>query len=161
MHPLVVMQHLTRQEFLRGLQGLTEGEARRRLEPMNCISWTIGHMAAQEHAFFVARPQGREVKPEYKPFLTGSQPSQPSLEEMMTLWRATCDNADAWLHAVTEERLKQRFSSQPRAETAGTLLVRNIFHYWSHIGEINAARQMLGHVAPQFVDMHGWQYGEG
>jgi len=139
---------------------MTDEDARKRLEPMNCTSWTIGHMAAQEHVFFVAGPRGKGVEPQYQPFLTGSPPSQPSLEEAMALWRTTCDAADVWLHSATEESLKQRLAAAPVPENAGTLLVRNIFHYWNHIGEINAVRQMLGNKAPQFVDMHGWRYGQ-
>src|SRR4030042_5640283 len=54
MHLLVELQHLTRKEFLRGLQGVSDEDARKRVEPMNSIGWIIGHMACQEHAFFVA-----------------------------------------------------------------------------------------------------------
>ena len=40
------------------------------------------------------------------------------------------------------------------------LLLRNIYHYWYHLGEAGAVRQMLGHRdLPQFVgDMAGVQY---
>ena len=88
MHHLVEMQHLTRVEFLRGLQGVADEESLR--QPVIALV--------------------------------------PDLEQ----------------------------------EVLGTLIVRNIFHCWSHIGEISAIRQMLGHPhPPQFVTMHGWQYGEG
>jgi len=37
-------------------------------------------------------------------------------------------------------------------ESIGTLLMRNIFHYWYHTGEASAVRQMLGHAGvPEFV----------
>ena len=47
-----------------------------------------------------------------------------------------------------------------RAENVGALLLRNIYHYWYHLGEAGAVRQMLGHAdLPQFVgDMAGVQY---
>ena len=51
-HPLVTQLRFTRSEFLRGLEGITGEEARRRFEPMNCISWIIGHLANQEHAYW-------------------------------------------------------------------------------------------------------------
>ena len=162
MHPIVRMQHVTRKEFLRGLRGVTDEDARKRIEPMNCISWIVGHLAWQEHLLFVAWPQGRQVEPQYYAFGTGSPPSQPPLEEVMALWRAACDDADVWLHAADEESMRQVFTPAvlEERENAGTLVVRNIFHYWSHIGEISAIRQMLGHHRPpQFVNLHGWSYG--
>lgn len=37
-------------------------------------------------------------------------------------------------------------------EDVGTSLLRNIYHYWFHIGEAHAIRQALGHAGlPQFV----------
>ncbi len=171
MHPLVEMQHLTRQEFLRGLTGgrsdgstrpLSDEDARRRIEPMNCISWIIGHMANQEHRYFVAWPRGQEAEPPYQPFGFGSPPSQPPLEEVMALWHATCEAADVLLHTADEETLRRPIIAPDPAverENLGTRITRNIFHYWCHIGEINAIRQILGHRPPQFVDMHGWSYG--
>jgi len=162
MHTLVDLQHLTRQEFLRGLRGVTDQDARKRVGPMNCISWTVGHMAWQEHQCFVAGPRGEELGADHKPFATGSPHSDPPFEEAMALWRATCDAADEWLHSATEDSMLEVLPAPILVrfgENAGTLLVRNIFHYWSHIGEISAIRQMLGHRAPQFVDMHDWSYG--
>jgi hypothetical protein len=173
MHLLVQMQHLTRMEFLRGLTGqrpeggtrpLSDEDARQRVEPMNCITWIIGHMAHQEHAYFVAWPKGAPSEPQYQPFAFGSPPSQPPLEEVMALWRSTCEAADALLHAANEESLRQLIVAPGRAakgENLGTRLVRNIFHYWSHIGEISAIRQILGHRPPQFVEVHDWSYGGG
>ena len=43
-HPLVTQLRFTRSEFLRCLDGVAGEEARRRFEPMNCISWIIGHL---------------------------------------------------------------------------------------------------------------------
>jgi hypothetical protein len=37
-------------------------------------------------------------------------------------------------------------------ENIGTMLLRNIYHYWFHTGEAHAVRQMLGHTnLPDFV----------
>jgi hypothetical protein len=46
------------------------------------------------------------------------------------------------------------------SEEVGILLLRNVYHYWFHIGEAHAIRQMLGHVGlPQFVgDMSEIRY---
>jgi hypothetical protein len=41
---------------------------------------------------------------------------------------------------------------KPVDENIGTLLMRNIYHYWYHTGEASAVRQMLGHTRlPEFV----------
>ena len=50
-HPLVDQLRFTRNEFRRALVGLTDEEARRRFQPMNCISWNIGHLAWQEQRY--------------------------------------------------------------------------------------------------------------
>ncbi|HJO82822.1 MAG TPA: DinB family protein [SAR202 cluster bacterium] len=160
MHALVQMQRIARMECARGLQGLSDEDARKRVEPMNCISWQIGHAAIQRHGFFVAWPQGIDVADEYRPYGTGGPASQPPLDEALTLWQASCDEADAWLEAATEESLLLPMSSSPKGENSGTLIVRNIYHTWCHIGEISAIRQILGHKPPEFVEMYGWNYGE-
>ncbi|MDP6422209.1 MAG: DinB family protein [SAR202 cluster bacterium] len=160
MHTLVQMQRIARMEFVRGLQGLSDEDARKRVEPMNCISWQIGHVAYQQRAFFVDWPQGKESPNEYTPFGTGSPASQPPLDEVMALWQASCDEADVWLEAATEESLQTPQSSSPEGENGGTLIVRNICHTWCHIGEISAIRQILGHEPPEFVEMYGWNYGK-
>jgi len=157
MHTLVQMQHLTRKEFERNLQGLTDEDARKRIEPMNCISWIVAHVANQQHTFFVDWPQGKDSDPRYRGFGCGSPASQPPLAEVMALWRASCDAADAWLTAATEESLQGPFTS-PEGENGGTLIVRNIFHTWCHLGEISSIRQMLGHQPPEFVEMYEWSY---
>ena len=161
MHTLVQMQQLTREEFERGLRGLVDEDARKQIKPMNCISWIIGHIANQQHAFFVDWPQGKEVDSRYHRFGFGSPASQPPLDEVMELWQDSCDEADVWLHAATEDSLQQTGTpTSPEGENGGTLLVRNIFHTWCHIGEINYIRQMLGHQPPQFVNMYDWSYGD-
>ena len=159
MHTLVQMLYLARKEFERNLQGLTDEDARKRIEPMNCISWIIAHVAWQHQIFFVDWPQGRDIDPRYLPYSYGAPPSQPPLEEAMTLWQDACKRADAWLQAATSERLQDKGAlTTPENENWGTLIVRCIFHTWCHLGEISSIRQILGHHPPQFVNMHKWSY---
>jgi hypothetical protein len=159
MHTLVQMLYLTRQEFERNLVGLTDEDARKRFEPMNCISWIIAHVACQHQAYFVDWPKNQNVDSRFQPYGYGAPPSQPSLEEAMTLWKDTCSSSDTWLQTSTKASLQEKCKN-PLAggESWGTLLVRCIFHTWYHMGEINSIRQLLGHRAPQFVDMHDWAY---
>ena len=45
---------------------------------------------------------------------------------------------------------------RPHDESIGTMLLRVIDHYWFHIGEATAIRQMLGHTnLPEFVGAIG------
>ena len=50
-HPLVIQLRFTRSEFERCLDGVSDEDARHCFEPMNCISWIIGHLASQEHIY--------------------------------------------------------------------------------------------------------------
>jgi len=53
-----------RTEFMRCLEGVFAEDASRRLLPMNCISWIVGHLAYQEHLYWVVRAQGRDLAPD-------------------------------------------------------------------------------------------------
>lgn len=70
-HPLVQQLRFTRAELLRALAGVSEDDAQRRLLPMNCISWTVGHLAWQEQRYFLTFAQGRCSPPS----LTSSSPT--------------------------------------------------------------------------------------
>ena len=52
-HPLVTQLWFARSELLRCLDGVPAEDAQRRLLPMNCISWVVGHLANQENAYWV------------------------------------------------------------------------------------------------------------
>lgn len=67
--------------------------------------------------------------------------------------------ADVWQQAATSKNLQEIcVFSWPEGRSWGTLLVRNIFHTWCHLGEISSIRQILGHRPPEFVDMYEWAY---
>jgi hypothetical protein len=155
------MLYLTRQEFERNLAGLSDADARKRFEPMNCISWIVAHVACQHQAYFVDWPNNRIVDSRFQPYGYGAPPYQPPLEEALSLWKDTSNASGSWLQAATKASLQEKCEN-PLAggESWGTLLVRCIFHTWFHMGEINSIRQMLGHKAPQFVDMHNWVYDD-
>ncbi len=143
-HPLVDQLRFTRAEFVRGLTGLSDSEARRRLEPMNCISWMIGHLAWQEQRYWLTRAQGQVLLPELNERVAYGRPATtPHLEEVWAAWRTVTQAADPWLDALTTDRLQQ-----PLAEglsNVGTFVRRTTYHYWYHLGEALAVRQLLGH----------------
>ncbi len=152
---LVDQLRFARSEFQRCLEGVSDADARRRLEPMNCISWIVGHLAVQENAYWVMFAQGKRLYPElHKLVGYGSPPSTPPLDEMWSAWREITAAADDYLDTLKEGILgvHLEWRGKPRAENVGTMLLRNTYHYWYHTGEASAIRQMLGHIdLPEFV----------
>jgi hypothetical protein len=123
---------------------------------MNCISWNVGHLAWQEQSYFLYYGQGQRPLPHIeKLFQSGAPASTPALSEMLAVWNEITTAADPWLNTLTSEKLRQYFmrkDGQPGQRTFGSLLQRVIYHYWYHIGENMAIRQLLGHSRlPQFV----------
>lgn len=160
LHPLVAQLRFTRNEFRRGLVGVTEEDAVQRFMPMNCLSWNVGHLAWQEQRYFVYFAQGKLPQPQLNElFAYGAPASFPSLQGMWVAWTAITRAADVWLSTVTPATLQSPviIDGQPTAHRYGTLLQRVIYHYWYHTGENAAIRQLLGHTnLPEFVgDLDG------
>lgn len=154
-HPLVLQLRFTRNELLRALDGLTDEDAARRLLPMNCISWVVGHLAWQEQRYFLTFAQGLVPAPALnEQFAYGAPACTPALSEARATWQAVTAAADAWLAEVTTEGLLRVHTTADGAWSTsyGNLLQRVIYHYWYHIGEVLAIRQQLGHAdLPDFV----------
>jgi hypothetical protein len=154
-HPLVTQLHFARSEFVRGLEGVTAEQAIHRFEPMNCLSWLVGHLANQEQFFWISRAQGRLVDPAlYKLVGYGRPASTPPWDDMWSRWRTICAAADEYLLTVNDEMIQLPLARQGVAnpETIGVTLLRNTYHYWYHLGEALAIRQMLGGTGlPEFV----------
>ena len=154
-HPLVVQLRFTRSEFMRAVKGVTDDDARKRLLPMNCISWNIGHLAWQEQRYFLGFVQRKILFPEIERDFAYSAPaSTPPLKEVLTAWKTITAAADPWLDTLTPSKLQKHpiVNGKPIARIFGNLLQRVIYHYWYHIGENLAIRQQLGHKRlPQFV----------
>ncbi len=155
-HPLVLQLRFTRSEFNRGLRGLTEEDARKRILPMNCISWNIGHLAWQEQRYFLYFAQGQMPFPEVQEqYAYGAAASTPPLREALHIWKEITKAADPWLDSLTSAKLLEHFVKKDGSQGGtifGSLLQRVIYHYWYHTGENLAIRQMLGHThLPEFV----------
>lgn len=154
-HPLVTQLRFARSEFVRGFDGVTAADAVRRVMPMNPLGWMVGHLANQEHRFWVETAQGLVVAPDLRARVGSGQPSSsPPLEEMWAVWRTVTGAADVYLDSLTTPMMQTSLERDglPLAEVIGTLLSRTIYHYWFHTGEVAALRQLLGHVdLPQFV----------
>ena len=154
-HMLVDQLRFTRSELVRCLDGISDDDARRRIGPMNCISWMVGHLANQEQSYWLRLAQGKIIQPELNALVgTGQPATTPPLDEMWSVWREITLAADDYLETLTAATLSATFQrdGQPVRENTGTMLLRNIHHYWFHIGEACAIRQQLGHQnLPEFV----------
>jgi uncharacterized damage-inducible protein DinB len=154
-HPLVDQLRFARSEFRRGLEGVSDEEARQRFLPMNCLSWNIGHLAAQEQRYWLLYAQGTMLFPEVdREFQYGAPASTPALNEAWSAWETITAAADPWLDALTAETLLSRVTRDGKLTDYifGSLLLRVIYHYWYHTGENAAIRQQLGHTdLPDFV----------
>jgi len=155
-HPLVLQLQFTRSEFRRAIKGVSDEDARKRLLPMNCISWNVGHLAWQEQRYFLYYGQGLLPYPEVqKAFAYGAPGSTPPLSEVSDYWEKITKAANPWLESLTSEKLQEHFVKKDGSQgwtIFGSLLQRVIYHYWYHTGENLAIRQMLGHTRlPVFV----------
>ena len=154
-HPRVDQLRFARREWLRGLAGLGEADAATRLPPMNSISWTIGHMAWHERQCWMRRARGLEVEPSLDVFASGQPATTPSLDAVQAAWDRIVADADPYLEMLTTADLEQPLPHDPRENrpSAGSQLQYVTYHYWSHIGEVSAIRQMLGHAdLAEYVD---------
>ena len=154
-HPLVDQLRFARAEFVRSLAGVEDEEARRRLQPMNSLSWMVGHLADQEQRYWLERQGRPAVAPGLNALVGYGQPaSTPPLAEMWTAWRAVMAAVDPYLDALTvaDLLLLPPIARPGVSESVGTMLLRVTGHYWFHIGESQAVRQLLGHAnLPDFV----------
>jgi len=146
-HPRVEQLRFARSEWQRGLRGLTAADAIRRLEPMNSISWMIGHLAWHERLISIDRGQGIRAEPILDAVANGAPASTPDMAAMWAAWHRVIDMADPFLDGLTAADLERPLPHDGRSSPtlAGSQLQRITYHYWCHIGEASAVRQILGH----------------
>jgi hypothetical protein len=152
-HPLVDQLRFTRSEWRRALRGTPEADGLRRVEPINSIGWIVGHLAWQEQRYFLTRAQDQTPVPLLNDVAaSGGPPSTPGLREMLAAWRTVTTAADPWLDGLTTESLLGPLAGAGPRRSVGDAIRRVTYHYWFHIGEILAIRQILGHPnRPEFV----------
>lgn len=146
-HPLIDQFRFTRSEWLRGLEGVIEEDGARHFGQMNCISWIVGHLAWHEQRTFLQRPQNIILFPTLNEiFAFGAPMSTPSLKEMLETWHTVTKATEPYLDSLTTETLLTNLllNGEPTKQTRGSALRRITYHYWFHLGEILAIRQMIG-----------------
>jgi hypothetical protein len=94
--------------------------------------------------------------PEVKQFGYGKPLAVPALDEAWRWWRTVTAAADEYLDTITGKDLTRAWKRDSSGETPGTRLHRTTYHYWFHLGESQAVRQLLGHTKlPTFVGGFG------
>ena len=134
---------------------MTEEGAARHFGPMNSIGWIVGHLTWQEQRYLLHRPQGIMLREDVqKEFAFGAPMSTPSFKKMLAAWRRITKAADTFLDRQTTETLlvDLPLDGEKSGQTLGSAIRRVTYHYWYHIGEIQAIRQQLGDKAlPVYV----------
>ena len=153
-HIVVEQLRLARQKWMEGLDGVSQAEGFKRLGQMNSIGWMVGHLASFEQFAWLEIAQGQVISEAVKACRFGQPPSTPPLDEMVAAWHQIIEASNPYLDSLTNEQLVRHLSWRGQAlpDNIGTLIWRFTWHYWYHLGEMQAIRQMLGHKdLPQFV----------
>lgn len=153
--PLVTRLRFARSEFARSMGGVSDEYAQRHVGSLNCLSWMMGHLANQENWYWVLMGQRRSLFGELNDLVGFRKPqTTPSLPEMWSTWKTVTEASDVFVNTLQAKMLATHLElrGKPAPESVGTLLMRNIFHYWFHIGQVVIVRKMLGHTnLPEFV----------
>jgi hypothetical protein len=155
-HPIVDQLRFTRSEWQRALAGLSEEDAAVHHGPMNSIGWIVGHLAWQEQRYLLHRPQKVLIRRDIqKRFASGGPMSTPALGQTMAAWREITEAADPFLDRIATADLVKDLpmvTGRPSGQSLGSAIRRMTYHYWFHIGEILAIRQVLGQKGlPEYV----------
>ncbi len=154
-HLLVDQLRFSRSEWLRALRGVTEDDANRHFGQMNSIGWIVGHLAWHEQRICLQRTRGALVAPELNAeFFSGAPMTTPSLKTTRAAWNKVTKASEPYLDSLKSRDLVRDLprDGKPSGQTLGDAIRRMTFHYWFHIGEILAIRQMLGQKRlPEYV----------
>lgn len=145
-HALVTQLRFTRSKWAEGFANISDAEGSQQFGQMNTLGWMMGHLANHEQSLWLKIAQGQTPYPELASFGTGQPASTPTLSEMVEKWHAITKASETFLDTVNEELLLKPMTYKGRElEVYGTVFNRIIYHYWYHLGEAQAIRQLLGH----------------
>jgi hypothetical protein len=154
-HPLIDQFRFTRREWLRGLEGVSEKDGTCHFGRMNSISWIVGHLAWQEQRTWLTRPQKMTFFPQLNELVAHGAPmTTPSFREMLEIWHTVTEASDPFLDTLTTKLLQSDLplNGESSGQSIGSAMRRVTYHYWYHVGEVQAIRQLLDHRdLPQYV----------
>ncbi len=147
-HPLVNQLKFAREKWLTGYEGLSAEDAIKRQGDANCPSWMVGHLACFEQLTWCELAQGRLVTEVVKICDFGLPATTPPLDEMLAAWQQIIPICNVYLDTLTDADMMTRLTwpnGKPFWDDIGTTILRHTWHYWYHLGEMQALRSALGH----------------
>ena len=154
LHPLVEQTQFVKQKWLDGHKKLSTDDGIKRMGHANSISWMVGHLAGFDQAVWLERPRGIVVSEAVKVCGYGQPASTPDLNEMLDAWHAIQEKVNEVQVELKSEDLLVHPGppGNQSPENLGTLMLRQMWHYWYHLGEMQGIRQAMGHEKlPQYV----------
>ena len=153
-HLLIEQLRFAKQEWLRGHENIPAEDALKRLGHANSIGWAVGHLAEFDQIVWIERVFGEPLTKDTKKFGFRRAASTPELDEIMKIWHVIQEKVDE----VQEPMTAADFAEQPtlwgRVSDEHVLMwtLRQTWHYWYHLGEMQGVRQALEHEnLPQYV----------
>ena len=141
---------------------MADEDGAKRFEPINSLGWMMGHMAWHENLCWNIRARSVNPAQHLHDLVSYGKPaSTPALSEMRAIWAVVTEASDEYLESLTDSMMPTRWirNGKPHRESIGTSLQRVTYHYFFHIGESQAVRQLLNHPnRPEYVGDFGEQY---
>ena len=142
---IIEQYKITNNQVLNYINDISDEESKAIFTPLNCISWTLGHLSRYNNLTFAARLKGEQIPEKFRDFENGSPHSQKDLSYVKGLWQQTLNDTDKFLDNIKEEDLNRVLNNDSYdIDNLGTVMTRMIFHSWNHLGEIASVRQLLG-----------------
>lgn len=145
-----IVEHLwfARAKWLTGYDGLSNEEAQIRHGDANSPSWMVGHLAFFEQLTWCQLAQEKTVVEGMDVYGFGAPATTPPLAEVMAAWKTIIPVCDVYLEQLSEADMSAfliRPNGQRFGDDIGTTLLRHTWHYWYHLGEMQALRSKMGH----------------
>ncbi|MEM7332796.1 MAG: DinB family protein [Chloroflexota bacterium] len=152
-HQLVLELQFAREKWFSGHADLSNEDAKKQFGDANSIGWMVGHLAWFEQLTWIEISQGKTVSEMLHAFDWNNGASVPDLDEVLTAWEEVTAVSDEYLNQITEDDLGTTlYRGEYSMGNIGTMLRRQIWHYWYHLGEMQALRQVMEHKnQPPFI----------
>lgn len=146
-HYLVDQLRFAKEAFIEGLEDLSAEDAAKHVGRANSISWMIGHLAEFDQYIWLTVAQGKTLYASLAQFGYGEPATTPLLTDVLKIWHEVDALVAPYLGTLSTEQIDGHLTidGEPSRENVGTILLRQTWHYWYHLGEAQTIRQGLGH----------------
>jgi len=147
-HKLVQHLWFSREKWLTGYDNLSAADAIKRNGDANSPSWMVGHLAFFEQLTWCELAQGKTIVESVKQCGFGMPATTPPPDEMLAAWHQIMPACNDYLATLTEADMTTTLkwsNGKPFWDDVGTTILRHTWHYWYHLGEMQALRSAMGH----------------